>query len=629
MIARTRQLIGMGWGQVWRIIASPHPQPMPTPDDTPGNWGWAAPISLLSILGLAVVVLAYDHGRHSLATAPLLHGAGLLLIFLPIALRLLMPTTPRRERLLLAVLLGLLLYLVKVLFSPLDFRFSDELQHWRSTADLIQFHRLFTYNYILPVSPLYPGLQAPTVALIGMTGLPIFPAGIVVLGVARLIFVLALFHFAEIVGRSAYVGGVAVLVYATNPHFLFFHSMFLYQSLAVPLMMVSLYTLARWEQSADSERPGMRVVSIFAMIGVVMTHHITSYGMAAVLVLWLGANFYVRWRSRTHALVVSWMVMLIVILILTWMVYVATVTVGYLAPQLGGALLDLANLIAGEAKAEETFRPPSGPLAERIVSLLMVALTLGYVSVAAVVIWLRQRDNALALAMGVGALGYFLSLALRFSSSGAEMTGRLWTFVYVFQAVALGILLLLAWRGGVRVWMLRLGGAGLLLILFVASITAGWPPYWGRLPGPYLVSASERSVTPEGIAVGQWSAQLGRGKRWATDFTHYMMVGAYGAQDPIFDASAVLLTPTMGDAERDFVRWAELDFILIDERLSTDLPQRGYFFDGNDPDIFRYTEPLDLGLLRKYQRTPGVSQIYDSGNLKVYTVRAWSTTDAP
>ncbi|NJL06195.1 MAG: hypothetical protein HC911_15080 [Chloroflexaceae bacterium] len=629
MIARTQQLLWWGWGHVWRIIGDPHAPPRPHLDHAADSWGWAAPISLLSTLGLAVVVLSYEHGRHSLATASPLHWVGLLLIVMPIALRLLMPATPRRERLWLAVLLGLLCYLVKVLYSPLDFRFSDELQHWRSTSDLLQYQRLFTYNHILPVSPLYPGLQATTVPLIHMTGLPIFPAGVIALGVARLVFVLALFHFAELAAKSPFVGGIAVLVYATNPHFLFFHSMFLYQSMAVPLMLVSLYALARWEQSTPAERPGLRAVTIFAMMGVVMTHHITSYGMAAVLLLWFGANFYVRWRNHARPPVVSWLVMLLVILILTWMVYVATVTVGYLAPQLGGALLDLTNLIAGEAKAEETFRPPSGPVFERVFSLLMVATTLGYVSVAAPVIWLRQQHNALALAMGIGALGYFLSIVLRFSSSGAEMTGRLWTFVYVFQAVALGILLREAWLAGVRRWLLRLGGPLLFVLLFIASITAGWPPYWGRLPGPYLVSASERSVTPEGIAAGQWAAQLGRGKRWATDFTHYMMVGAYGAQDPIFNASAVLLTPTMGDAERDFVRWADLDFILIDERLSTDLPQRGYFFDGDDPDIFRYTEPLERDLLTKYQRTPGVSRIYDSGNLVIYTVRAWSNNDAP
>lgn len=377
------------------------------------------------------------------------------------------------------------------------------------------------------------------------------------------------------------------------------------------------------------EQPGLRLVAVWAMFGVVMTHHITSYGMAAVLLLWLAANLYVRWRGTARPPLIGWTAMLVLVLILTWMVYVATVTVGYLAPQLGRALLDLTGLIAGEKKTEETFRPPSGPLLERLISLMMVAATLAYVSVAAAVIWVRQQHNALALAVGVGALGYFLSLVLRFSSSGAEMTGRLWTFIYIFQAIALGILLREAWQAGTRRFVLRLGSGALVLLLFLGSLTAGWPPYWGRLPGPYLVSAAERSVTPEGIAVGQWSAQLGRGKRFATDFTNYMMVGAYGAHDPIFRVAGLLLTPDMGADEQAFVRDNDLDFVLIDERLSTGLPQRGYFFDSHEPNIFRYTEPLSMSLLTKYQRTPGVSRIYDSGNLVMYSVRAWSENNAP
>lgn len=85
----------------------------------------------------------------------------------------------------------------------------------------------------------------------------------------------------------------------------------------------------------------------------------------------------------------------------------------------------------------------------------------------------------------------------------------------------------------------------------------------------------------------------------------------------------------MGADEQAFVRDNDLDFVLIDERLSTGLPQRGYFFDSHEPNIFRYTEPLSMSLLTKYQRTPGVSRIYDSGNLVMYSVRAWSENNAP
>jgi hypothetical protein len=56
----------------------------------------------------------------------------------PAAVRLIAPEAERPERIGLVALLGMGLYLVKLLHSPMSFTLSDELQHWRTAGDIIE-----------------------------------------------------------------------------------------------------------------------------------------------------------------------------------------------------------------------------------------------------------------------------------------------------------------------------------------------------------------------------------------------------------------------------------------------------------------------------------------------------------
>src|SRR4029079_9415965 len=145
------------------------------------GWGWLATPSVVGACGLLVMALANNGARAGLAAAGLLFWAGLLLLFVPIALRLLALDIARHERIGLVMLLGIGLYLVKVLHSPLSFTFSDELQHWRTADDILHGGYLFAENPLLPVSALYPGLENITVALAELSGLSLFAAGLLVL----------------------------------------------------------------------------------------------------------------------------------------------------------------------------------------------------------------------------------------------------------------------------------------------------------------------------------------------------------------------------------------------------------------------------------------------------------------
>jgi 4-amino-4-deoxy-L-arabinose transferase-like glycosyltransferase len=129
----------------------------------------------------------------------------------------------------------------------------------------------FSPNPILIATPRYPGLETATAALASVAGIGTFGAGLVVVGAARLIIVLALFLFLEGVSRSARIAGIGVVLYAATPNFLFFDAQFSYESLALPLALVAMLALLRWER-ADTvgESVAWLTVLFAAIIAVVV-----------------------------------------------------------------------------------------------------------------------------------------------------------------------------------------------------------------------------------------------------------------------------------------------------------------------------------------------------------------------
>ncbi len=391
------------------------------------EWGWLPALSVVGAVGLLGVAVAYDAAWRKIPSAAL-QWMGLLVIFVPIALRLFSRQATRRERIGLVLVLGVLLYLVRVFYSPLEFKFSDELQHWRTADDILSSQHLFLLNPLLPISSSYPGLENITSALVSLSGLTIFEAGTLVIGMARLVFVASLYLFYEQVSQSDYVAGLGSLLYMTNPHYQSFDAMFVYQSLALPLAALVLYLEERGEAARGRRGLGWKLILVLSLAAIVATHHITSYAMTAFLVLWTVVALLKRRRHREQP-VPGWTTLLALVMILIWVAYVATETMGYLAPTWIKTVGEIARLITQEAKAGETFRAPEGPLQERLISYASVGLiSLGILG-GIQQIWRRHRANVLAVTLALGSIGYLASIGFRLiSSAGAELTGRSWAF---------------------------------------------------------------------------------------------------------------------------------------------------------------------------------------------------------
>jgi len=603
----------------------PEPPPQGAEQAVPESRLPISVVTLIASIGVLVASGAYAAGRMGYASSPWADRAywlGQALIVAPVAVRLLSRRRlSMRGTATMVVVLTVAEYLLKVCYSPLSFTFSDELLHVRSTVDVLQTGKLFTVNYGLPISPRYPGLEEATSALISVTGMPLFAAGLIVAGVAHLLFICLFYLAFWSFSRSYRVAGIAVLVYNSTPTLDSFDAMFVYETLA--LAFLGLAVLAAWRTAtgrSGADRARWFMLAVLAIFATVVTHHVTSYMLVGSLFLVAFAGL----LTRTHRTTL-WVGMLAVIsaaAVACWVIFVAPGTLSYFKPTLDGFAEGLAALERGGSSGapSTSASPPGNQLLEGIVVLLITALLpLGWREV-----WRRHRYHPEIVAMAIGSLGWFVDLAIRVGvPDGQELAGRTATFVYIPVSLIAGLALIRLVNAALaRRWesaAIAVAVTGMLTLMF-DGLANGWPPYWERLPGPHEVAGFERSVGPEEIATAQWTlTALGPGNRIAADIGIYPLLIGYGDQNPLHDIGYLYVTPAVTAAIYREAKAQAVQYVLVDRRLSQSLPASGSYFPGGGSTPGN--RPIPIADLTKFNQVPGVARVYDNGDIVVYDLQ--------
>ncbi|MEO8392894.1 MAG: hypothetical protein ABI700_07865, partial [Chloroflexota bacterium] len=505
------------------------------------GWGALAQFALLNA-GVLLALAGVDNAaRNGIVWAETGFWLCLIGLYAPMFYRLLKVEVSRSERLGLVLVLGLSLYLVKVMHSPNGFTFHDELVHLRTVNDIALTGHLFKDNTIIQVSPLYPGLHLATAAFAQITGFGIFTSGVIVLALGRIVLVGSLFLLFETASDSPRAAGICTLLYMTTPNFIFFMSQFAYESLALPLAALVIYTVSQRFRQPEGQRVSANIATVLLILTVAVTHHLTSYMLALFLVasgmialfwqriasaiLSLQARLEKRaWYRRLLKIALppphdlpdalgtnprpgfGWTAGIVVVISLAWMMYVAKPTFNYLEPVFSDAFNEVVKIVQGDIQGRQLFASTTGdvrPAWEQITSLASVGLAMLVLPFGILEIWRRRRDRMIALLLLLTGLVYPFSLALRFTSKGWEIGNRSSEFLFVGVAYLCGIGLLSTWHKtqGTR-WRLIFTAFGVMMLL--GGLIAGWP-YWARLPGTYLVSADTRSIEAHGVAVAKWA----------------------------------------------------------------------------------------------------------------------------
>jgi O-antigen/teichoic acid export membrane protein len=617
------------------------------PRDRPARpSGWAArnllgPLLLIMAVGVFGMAVAANLGRlgDTGVGAQLLWYAGLVLVFLPAAIRILGRSTPHLERIVAVVSLALVLQVSRLVLNPTMFVFHDEFIHADTLRQIDETGHLFTFNPLLPVSAYYPGLEIVTDAVRSMTGLPVYAAAVLTLLIARLVLVLAIIGVIGAIGGSRRAGAVGALVYLANPQLLFFNSQYSYQSLALPLAVLCVYLVA-------TRRRGGRwslVLPLAATAAVVVTHHLTAVLLLAAYLLWLIAVLARGGRFRTHAAfrevrdrhLTAARDRAALAILTIWGAVVLGLSVlnpgnplaAYLEAIFGSSSAQLIGLSEGQQpKALFSDSAGTGPMPwEQLLLIASVLLTTA--SLLVVLGFLRtgwRGAKPLALALGIVGLLYPVVPGGHLTSATAEVGDRASGFVFVGLAAALGTW----WWARHRRRRTTIAFALAATVTFLGSIVLGSGPASGQLPGPYQVSADARSVDADNIAAAQWQATgLPDDSVVYGDRVSGLLAAADGGQRTVLhvstdlDISQLLLAPTFTSIDVALITKAKLDYLIVDERLSTGLPHQQFYIESGEYGGQDRTKPVSAAALAKFAAVPGVTRVYDNGSLAIYDVR--------
>jgi hypothetical protein len=475
-----------------------------------------------------------------------------------------------------------------------------------------------------------------------LTGLSIFHSGLIVLGMARAVLMLALFLFLEKVIESSRAASIGIAIYACNPSFLYFDAQFSYESLALMAAASVLLISLRWSLgdllAPASATVGLAGTLLLLICGLTVTHHMTTLAVLAFVLLWMVlAATTLRGSDRAgDEHFVNGPLVPTLLLAITSAIWLSSVAGPATIAELGGlfsrAFNSVSDLIVGNSSSKQLFAGAgqSEGVAGRALTLAYVVLTLILVGAGLRAIWRDRLRERLWWALGAVAVLYPVTLGLRLTLASSEISQRASGFVFVGVAFLAALLTVRSirprWRRAAAVGA-RLAVTAAALVSFLGSFLLG-ELLATRQPGRYLVGAEDRSVTPEGIAAAAFaSAQLPAKSRVLTDRTNATLLGSYGNLDPIFgryegiSLPRILFGSSFDATDRRALKGQSLAYIVVDHRLSREAPLIGYYVESDESGAFVRRLPVSASSLEKFASVADVSKIYTNGAIDIYDTR--------
>lgn len=580
-------------------------------------------IALLAAIGLFLCSLANALARATLEPSILVYWLGLLVIALPIFFRLTSTRPTYRERLLLVLLLGLALYGVKVVHDSIFFTFSDEYTHAFNAENIARYHHLYHFNPAIPTTPYYPGLEGATSALMMLTGMSSFGAGIILVGAARLTFMAALFFLFARLSGSARGAGLGAAIYAGTTNFLFWGAQFSYESLSLPLLVVVLMAFVEREAAPAPARGAWAVPIALGILAIAITHHLSSYTLALVFVA-LAVLYRVMKVEKPN----PWpFAALAAAAALGWLLIAARSTTGYLFPVLEEAVKAIWKTATGESAPRTLFHQASTaaetvastPLAARAVALLAVLVLAAGTLVGLRQVWPRARRQPLVLLFCVAACAFFAALLLRFAPAAWETGNRAGSYFFVGLAFVgvYGAAELL--RRGPNLLRRRLLLTGALGIVLVGGAISGWP--WDiQLARPLQATADGSEIDSESLALSEFARERLDGSRFAapeSDARLLLVPGeqvAFGGQGP--DVEDIVDEPELRRWQLPLLKKHHLPYVVADRRqISEDTLRGGYF---QVPSQYG-GELREKDVVHKFARIPA-GRVWQSGRIVLFNL---------
>jgi hypothetical protein len=597
---------------------------------------WMSVVALCTALGLASVAVGDAASRqgYGYGKASVFFWLGLLLIFVPIAVRVLIPGTSRQERVTLIILLGVALYLVKILFSPDAFAFTDEYIWLRNTQEILRTQHVFGFNPLLPTAAYYPGLAALTAGLGDLTGLSPFASGVLIIGAARVLTSACFFLVAERVTGSGRAAAGASLVYAANPMFLFWSATFAYETPALSLAAFVVWWFGRTRRGTGL---GALIATAIGIVAVIVTHHVVGFALAVLLGAWWLAE---RLTQRPTAARRSLGLVALVAgtTTLAWFFFVARPAASYLIyNNILPALQQTGSLLLGHIGPRQLFASGgyTTPEWETVASFVAVGLLLLALPPALYLAW-RRRDRAPMAVAIVVAVAFPLSLVPRLALIGVAISGRSAEYIFFGLACVVGLLaneaalprrrfqhLRLPIRAALVGWRRTALATGLVTLVFIGDVTIG-TAFYQQLPESSHPQGYPWTVQPDVISASQWAREhLGINQPFGANWIDSLALATYGDQNTVAEENVwpIFFSKVMNASVDRDIKATGVRYLLVDWRMTKGVPATpGYYFSPQEPGAGQYKQTFPAAALQKFASAACTHLVYSSGPIQIFDV---------
>ena len=488
-------------------------------------FGYAAGCTSL-VAGL--ILLSVDYNWAAGASQPnyRVFWIAMALILMPIWIMALMDRLSSRLNLLAIALLGLATYFPSYLRAPTRPVFSDALGHFVAVEDTLRTGQLLPTDPVVPMAKYFPGLHVVVATIVRLTGVPIWDVAIGTIAIAHILTATGIYSLCSCCTPSRKACSIAAIVYCLSPQYVFFEGLFAYESLAFPLLIWTLiFTISAANATAPPVRRVYLVLSIAVGITCGLTHHLTSYVLAALLLTMATLCYLKRDLRRARSFLTVGSVL--AASYVAWVLVTGAPVVAYLGyfpitafhslspilqKVLGGGTRALNTTTGGVSATRTLFSGSTLPTYEKLAAYGAQVLAL---IVFLVGLWrLRRRLDGPVLAMALFGFSYFLLLPLRLSPAGEAGAGRAAAFQWIGIALIIGIGISVAVTPSHRWWDGRLAtvrtilsrrpssvpwrGVGAVCLIFVTLVGSfGTSVNTAELfPGPFELDSSSGRDTP-------------------------------------------------------------------------------------------------------------------------------------
>jgi hypothetical protein len=164
----------------------------------------------------------------------------------------------------------------------------------------------------------------------------------------------------------------------------------------------------------------------------------------------------------------------------------------------------------------------------------------------------------------------------------------------------------------------------MVALLVIGAVAVSWPPFYARLPGPYIVGGRDRTVDQYDLEAADWAdLNLNHGSVVAADITNSELMASIG-QETIpggFTAAFLLMSTSVSPALEKEVIDANIQFVVADQRITTAVAVAGNPVFQYDPFAGYYVRPIPTRSLGKFNSLAGVSRVFDDGPIVIFDLR--------